>query len=174
MNPEHFEILLDRDTITLRVAALGAEITRDMQRSDLCIVPVMDGGMILAADLMRQIALPLTLHPLKASSYGDGTTSSGKVHLPLGMPEGVSGKECLLVDDILDTGKTIEALRARLLEAGATKVRTCVLLRKEYAKHLPADYIGFEIPDAFVVGYGLDLAGNYRSLPDIRVYKDFS
>jgi len=174
MNPELFEILLDRHTIAVRVAALGVKITRDMQGSDLCIVPVMDGGMILAADLMREITLPLTLHPVKASSYGDGTTSSGNVHLPLGIPEGVSGKECLLVDDILDTGKTLEILRSRLLEAGAKSVRTCILLRKEYAKHLPADYIGFEIPDKFVIGYGLDLAGSYRSLPDIRVFKELS
>ena len=170
MNPEFFEILLDRQTIAVRVAALGVEITRDMQGSDICIIPVMDGGMILAADLMREISLPLTLHPVKASSYGDGTTSSGHVHLPFGIPGEVSGKECLLVDDILDTGKTLETLRSRLLEAGAKSVRTCILLRKECAKHLPADYIGFEIPDTFVIGYGLDLAGNYRNLPDIRVY----
>jgi len=170
MNPEFFEILLDRQTIAVRVAALGVVITRDMQGSDLCIIPVMDGGMILAADLMREIALPLTLHPVKASSYCNGTTSSGDVHLPFGIPGEVSGKECLLVDDILDTGKTLEALRSRLLEAGAKSVRTCILLRKEHAKHLPANYIGFEIPDTFVIGYGLDLAGNYRNLPDIRVY----
>ena len=171
MNPELFEILLDRETIAVRVAALGAQITRDMQGSDLCIVPVMDGGMILAADLMREIALPVTLHPVKASSYGDGTSSSGQVHLPLGIPGGVSGKECLLVDDILDTGKTLEILRSRLLEAGAKIVRTCILLRKDYAKHLSADYIGFEIPDTFVIGYGLDLAGKYRNLPWIGTLK---
>jgi hypoxanthine phosphoribosyltransferase len=170
MNPEHFEILLDRETIALRVAELGSEINRDLQGANLCIVPVMDGGMIFAADLMRGISLPQTLCPIKASSYGNATTSSGKIEIPLGIPEGVSGKECLLIDDILDTGKTLQTLRSHLLEAGAKSVRTCVLLRKEYAKHLVADYIGFDIPDTFVVGYGLDLAGNYRNLPDIRIY----
>lgn len=170
MSPEHFEILLDRETIALRVTALGAEITRDLQGANLCIIPLMDGGMIFAADLMREISLPQTLCPIKASSYGNATTSSGCVQLPLGIPDGVSGKECLVVDDILDTGKTLQTLRSHLLEAGAKSVHTCVLLRKEYAKHLAADYIGFDIPDTFVVGYGLDLAGNYRNLADIRIY----
>jgi hypoxanthine phosphoribosyltransferase len=174
MNPEHFEVLLNRDSISQRVAQLGVEITGDLQGANLCIIPVMDGGMIFAADLMREISLPQTLCPIKASSYGNATISSGSVQLSGGIPEGVSGKACLLIDDILDTGKTLEVLRSSLFEAGAKSVCTCVLLRKEHAKHLPADYIGFDIPDTFVVGYGLDLAGNYRNLPDVRVYKEFS
>lgn len=171
MNPESFEILLDRKTIALRVAQLGVEITRDLQGSAPCLIPVLDGGMIFAADLMREISLPLTVHPLKASSYGDATTSSGHVDLPYGIPEGISGKNCLIVDDILDTGRTLEILCSLLLKAGASSVRTCILLRKEHAKHLPADYIGFDIPARFVVGYGLDLAGMYRHLPSIGVLK---
>jgi hypoxanthine phosphoribosyltransferase len=170
MNPEHFKILLKRDSISQRVAQLGVEITGDLQGANLCIIPVMDGGMIFAADLMREISLPQTLYPIKASSYGNDTISSGSVQLSGGLPEGLSGKACLLIDDILDTGKTLEALRSRLLEAGAKSVCTCVLLRKEHAKHRPADYIGFDVPENFVVGYGLDLAGNYRNLPDIRIY----
>lgn len=170
MNPENFQILLNRDSISHRVAQLGVEITRDLQGANLCIIPAMNGGMIFAADLMREISLPQTLYPIKASSYGNATTSSGSVQLPLGLPEGVSGKKCLIIDDILDTGKTLQTLCSHLLEAGARGVRTCVLLRKEYAKHLHADYIGFDIPNNFVVGYGLDLAENYRNLPDVRIY----
>ena len=166
----HGKTLLDRKTIRTRVAGLAKEITRDFGNASLCMIPVMDGGMIFAADLMREIPLPMTILPVKASSYGDATTSSGTVALPWGVPKGIGGKDLLLVDDILDTGKTLETLRSLLLEAGAKSVRTCILLRKECAKHLPADYIGFEIPDTFVIGYGMDLAGNYRSLPDIRVY----
>ena len=161
--------LLDRETIQNRVAQLGSEITRDFRDASLCMVPVMDGGMIFAADLMRAIALPMIMRPIKASSYGGGTTSSGTITLPWGIPEGIGGKDLLLVDDILDTGKTLEVLTTRLREAGARSVRTCVLLRKESANHLHADYIGFDIPDVFVVGYGLDMAGLYRNLPEISV-----
>ena len=161
--------LLDRETIQNRVPQLGSEITRDLRDASLCMVPVMDGGMIFAADLMRAIALPMIMRPIKASSYGVGTTSSGTITLPWGIPEGIGGKDLLLVDDILDTGKTLEVLTTRLREAGARSVRTCVLLRKESANHLHADYIGFDIPDAFIVGYGLDMAGLYRNLPEISV-----
>lgn len=162
-------ILLDRRTIAQRVRELGSKIGNDYQGRDLCIVPVMDGGFVFAADLIREIDLPLTVAPIKASSYGDATVSSGTVRIPWEIPGGIGGKDLLLVDDILDTGKTLEVLKTRFMEAGARSVGSCVLLRKESASHLPADYIGFEIPDKFVIGYGLDLAGLHRNLPDIRV-----
>jgi hypoxanthine phosphoribosyltransferase len=163
------EILLDRESLQNRVRELGRQITRELAGTPLCLCPLLDGGMIFAADLMREIELPLELLPLKASSYGDSTTSSGRVRLPWGIPADVRGKEILLVDDILDTGRTLQTLKAQLLDAGALSVRSCVLLRKEYSKDLPADYIGFEIPDKFVVGYGLDLAGKFRNLPCIGI-----
>lgn len=169
MSDARHEILLSRDTIAQRVRELGSRIGKDFQGRELCVVPVMDGGFIFAADLIREIDLPLTVAPIKASSYGDATTSSGTVRLPWGMPEGISGKDLLLVDDILDTGQTLESLRSRLTEAGALSVRSCVLLRKESAGDLHSDYVGFEIRDKFVIGYGLDLAGRHRNLPDIRV-----
>ena len=167
MNKSLAEILLDQETIRTRVRELGLLIAREFHNRSLCIAPLLDGGMIFAADLMREIDLPLTLLPLKASSYGSGTQSSGVITLPWGIPSTVKGKEILLVDDILDTGKTLRTLSEQLLNAGALSVHTCVLLRKEYSKDLPADYVGFEIPDKFVVGYGLDLAGKYRNLPYI-------
>ena len=169
MDKSFSEILLDRETIQTRVRELGLQIARDFLGNSLCIAPLLDGGMIFAADLMREIDLPLTLLPLKASSYGDGTQSSGIITLPWGLPNAVEGKEILLVDDILDTGKTLRTLSEHLMGAGALSVHTCVLLRKEYSKDLPADYVGFDIPDKFVVGYGLDLAGQYRNLPHIRI-----
>jgi hypoxanthine phosphoribosyltransferase len=132
-------------------------------------MPVLDGGMIFASDLIREIQLPLTLLPIKASSYGTATTSSGSVSLTWGIPAGAQGKNILLVDDILDTGRTLDILRQELLKAGASTVHTCTLLRKESSKHLTVDYLGFEIPDKFVVGYGLDLAGKYRNLPCIGI-----
>ena len=172
MTNQSSDILLSRETIAERIRELGIRITADFKESDsICLVSVMDGGMIFAADLMREIPLPLRLIPIKASSYGDGTTSSGTVKLPGGIPADIRGCSILIIDDILDTGKTLESLRKILMDAGAESVRTCVLLRKESAGHLLADYIGFEIPDRFVVGYGLDLAGVHRNLPDIRVLK---
>jgi hypoxanthine phosphoribosyltransferase len=165
------EILIARETIQSRVRELGSEITSQFDGKPLCIVPLLDGGLIFAADLMREINLPLTLLPLKVSSYGEGTTSSGTITLPWGIPESVTGKELLIVDDILDTGRTLQTLTKLLLDSGALSVRTCVLLRKEYSKNLPADFVGFDIPDKFVAGYGLDLAGQYRNLPCIGIPK---
>lgn len=170
MKPEpELEILIDREAIRRRVAELGAQITGDLKGTDLCVIPVMDGGMIFAADLVREIPLPLAILPVKASSYGHGTTSSGSVTLPWGLPGGIAGKDLLLVDDILDKGLTLQTLEGLFLEAGARSVRTCVLLRKESNRNLSADYIGFDILDRFVVGYGLDQAGLHRNLPDIGV-----
>jgi hypoxanthine phosphoribosyltransferase len=171
MNSPLSKILLDSDTIATRVRELGILISSDMSGLLPCIVPVMDGGMIFAADLMREFSLPVTLLPIRASSYGAGIESSGTVRLPEGIPEEVRGRDLLLVDDILDTGRTMAVLRDGLLSAGALSVRSCVLLRKEHARHLHADYIGFEIPDSFVVGYGLDLAGLHRNLPCIGIPK---
>jgi hypoxanthine phosphoribosyltransferase len=171
MNNELSEILLSRETIQQRVRELGVQITRELNGTPLCLCPLLDGGMIFAADLMREIDLSVTLLPLKVSSYGDETVSSGIISLPWGIPDEVKDKEVLLVDDILDTGRTLKALTEQLLNAGAMSVRSCVLLRKEYSKDQVADYVGFEIPDKFVVGYGLDLAGRYRNLPYIGIPK---
>lgn len=163
------DILLDRATILRRVAALGVQISEELTGQELCVMPVMDGGMVFAADLVREIHLPLVIKPIKASSYGETTTSSGTLSLPWGIPEGIAGKDLLLVDDILDTGLTLRILRERLMENGARSVRSCVLLRKESSIQLSTDYVGFKIPDKFVVGYGLDYAGFYRNLPYIGI-----
>ena len=165
----HSVILLGQEAIRKRIRELGERITLEMQGLSPCIMPVMDGGMIFAADLMREISLPVTMLPIKASSYGSGTVSSGTVELPWSIPEGIKGKDILLVDDILDTGRTLKVLRSLLLQSGVQSIRSCVLLRKESSSHLNTDYLGFEIPDEFVVGYGLDLGGLHRNLPDIRL-----
>jgi hypoxanthine phosphoribosyltransferase len=172
MSVDQFHTLIDRHSIARRIRKLGAEISNDLMGASLCLVPVMDGGMIFAADLMREISLPVQLRPVKASSYGSGTSSSGSVTLPWGLPEDIRGQQILLIDDILDTGLTLKSLREKLLEAGATSVKACVLLRKESAAHLGADYVGFNIPDYFVIGYGLDLDGLHRNLPDIMFQPD--
>ena len=161
-------ILIDRAVIARRVAEMGAQLTHDLADNPPLIIPVMDGAMIFASDLLREINLTLRIHPLKASSYGADMVSSGKVTLPWGIPDHVMGMDLLIIDEILDTGKTLETLETALREAGARSIRTCVLLRKGSPPLSHADYVGFDIPDEFVVGYGLDLGGLYRNLPDIR------
>jgi hypoxanthine phosphoribosyltransferase len=165
--PPGTEILISRDRIAERVLSLAAEIQRDPALSDPAVVPVMNGGMIFAADLVRAMERPLTLHPVRASSYGREQVSSGLVTLGEIAPEEFVGRNVLIVDDILDTGLTLSVLRERLLREGARVVRDCVLLRKASARHLHADHVGFEIPDRYVFGYGLDLDGRWRNLPDI-------
>jgi len=163
------EVMIDEKSIRNRVAELGAEITHDLGKGNFAVSPVMDGGMIFCADLIRKIDLQILLMPLKAGSYGGAKQSSGTVTLHWLIPEGVRGREILIVDDILDTARTLEYLKAQLLAAGAVSVRSCVLLRKQSSKECTADYVGFDIPDQFVVGYGLDLAGKYRNLPFIGI-----
>ena len=166
-DPRDFEILITSDDLRDRVRALGKEISESFSGRDCMVIPVLDGAMIFAADLIREMPRSLRMAPIKASSYGDGTESSGTVSLAGDLPSGIAGASVLLVDDILDTGATLRFLTRLLKEAGAASVTTCVLLRKERSESLQADFVGFNIPDRFVVGYGLDLAGHYRNLPDI-------
>ena len=161
-------VLLDRAEIQERIRTLGEQISLEMRGLTPCIMPILDGGMIFTSDLIRQISLPITLMPIKASSYGKERISSGRLDLTWGVSPLVRDQDILLVDDILDTGLTLTKLSSTLLESGARSVRTCVLLRKHHAAHLHSDFIGFEIPNEFVVGYGLDHAGQHRNLPDIR------
>ena len=146
-----FITLIAREDIARRVGELGAAIAQDCEDNSLCLVPVLDGGMMFAADLMRSIPLPLEVKPIKASSYGDACASSGTVSLPWGIPAGFEGKDVLLVDDILDTGLTLSFLKESILAEHAASVRTCVLLRNVSSARLHADYIGFEIPDLSLI-----------------------
>ena len=166
--------LISERRIQKRVRELAGEIARDHARDgagqDLAVLALMDGAFVFVADLVRHLDLPsLRLHFVRASSYGGRTASSGRVELGT-MPD-LSGRTVLIVDDILDTGRTLAA--ARRAVSGAAEVKTCVLLDKptrRVAEGLQvADYIGFTVPDVFVVGYGLDWDGRLRHLPDLRV-----
>jgi hypoxanthine phosphoribosyltransferase len=153
------------------VRALGRRIGREYRGRELVLAGVLKGSFIFMADLAREISLPLTCDFLRVSSYGWGTESTGDVRIEFDLTQPVKGKHVLLVEDIVDTGKTLgrvmEALRAR----GPASLRLCALLHKpaRTVRRVPIDYLGFTIPDRFVVGYGLDLDGLHRNLPYIGV-----
>lgn len=164
------KVLISAEAIQLRVAEIAESIERDYQGGVLCMVALLTGAFVFAADLVRRLPLRLAIEFIRVSSYV-GTRSTGKVVISDEVASGVAGRDVLLVDDILDTGLTLSAVRRRLLDAGARSVRTCVLLAKKKRRdvELVPDYCGFEIEDEFVVGYGLDYNGRYRNLPDIAV-----
>lgn len=165
------QILLTEDQIQERVRELGRQIEADYTGKPLTIVAVLTGSLILLADLVRQIHLPLRIALLQASSYKGATTTAGALIINEAFAPDVTGRDVLLLDDILDTGHTLGTLLHRMQDRGALSVRTAVLLRKigRQEVHLEPDYCGFTIPDAFVVGYGLDFDDDYRHLPYVGI-----
>jgi len=166
-------VLIDEMVIHKRLDAMAAEIEHDFPAGPLVVIILLKGALVFAADLLRRIPRPLEIECLNVASYHGGVESSGKVDfLDRHFPE-VRGQHVLLLDDILDTGRTLSAVAERLREEGAAAVHTAVLLakEKERAEEVQADYVGFGIGDEFVVGYGLDYKGLYRNLPYVGVLK---
>ncbi|WP_051340538.1 hypoxanthine phosphoribosyltransferase [Azospirillum halopraeferens] len=161
--------LIDEAAITRRLEELAAQIAGTVA-SDVTVVALLKGSFVFAADLVRALGRA-GLHPrvdfLRISSYGSGTESSGTVRVLGPLPDGVAGRPVLLVDDIADSGRTLDAVRRLLLDAGAAEVRICALLDKPSRRvvPVPVDFIGFTVDDVFVVGYGIDWAEDYRHLP---------
>lgn len=166
-------VLVTPQAIKRRIAKLGEEINRDYAGKDLMVVAIVNGALIFTADLLRQMRSTLRLDCLRASSYYDGTKAAHEPRIVDSMKLDVRNHNVLLVDDILDTGKTLAAVAGMIKDKGALTVKTCVLLDKKARRAVPfeADYVGFEIPDEFVVGYGLDFNERYRNLPCIGVLK---
>jgi hypoxanthine phosphoribosyltransferase len=165
------EILIPAASIRERVAQLASAIARDYQGRPVTIVGVLTGCLIFLADLVRQLELPLRIHLIEASSYRGAATTPAQLTIDDSMLPDLTGRHVLLLDDILDTGQTLHHLVAHLHRLGTASVRVVVLLRKQGRQCVPCepDYVGFEIPDAFVVGYGLDYNDEYRHLPYIAV-----
>lgn len=165
-------VLYSASEIKDRVEALAGEIAAKMPSSDFLIVSLLRGSFMFTADLVRELCA-LGVHPqidfMTLSSYGEGTTSSGNVALNRALTDEVKGQNILIVDDILETGRTLRYAHDLLLEKGASSVKIAVLLEKPGKLQVAAkaDFIGFSIPDKFVVGYGLDYANHYRELPFI-------
>ncbi len=174
MHPDVESLLLSNQQIVDRTAQLGEAITRDYQGQELTAICVLKGAAVFFSQLIQQIKLPVTLDFIQVSSYGKSTVSDGKLAW-LKQPEfPVAGKHILLVEDILDTGFTLWNVRQKLLSQGAESVKICTLLDKPARRKVPqiqADYVGYTVPDAFLVGYGLDYAEKYRNLPYIGVLK---
>ena len=162
-------IVFEEETIAERVQALGREITAAYPDGDLLVLGLLKGSFIFLSDLVRRIERPLQVDFIVASSYGDGTVSSGDVRLVYDPATELAGKHILLVEDIVDTGKTLNKLVALLKQRRPRSLEICALLHKHLAEHLEleAKFVGFDAPTLFLVGYGLDHAENFRHLPYI-------
>ena len=173
MQEDMERILFDEATIHHRLDELAAKISEDYRDRELTVIAILNGSVILMADLLRRIPLPLKLDCLSVASYHGGTKSTGEVVFrQVALPE-VEGRHILILDDILDSGLTLNAIRRKLEQANPLSIRVCVLLQKMIKRAAPidAEYVGFEIGNEFVVGYGLDYMERYRNLPCIGVLR---
>ena len=165
-------ILFHETTILSRLDEIAAQITQEYRDRELTVIAILNGSLVFMADLMRRIQLPLRLDCLGVASYHGKTETSGEVIFRQVAPD-VKGRHVLILDDILDSGHTLAAIREKLQAAGPRSIKVCVLLSKKKvrARAVDADYVGFEIADEFVVGYGLDYDERYRNLPYIGVLR---
>lgn len=172
---EHVDhILIDRDRLQARVTELAAEISRDYAGvSDLLLVCVLKGAIMFLSDLSRQLAVPHAIDFMAISSYGASTESSGIVRILMDLEASILNRHVLIVEDIIDSGRTLDYITRNLSTRGPASLKICSLLDKKERRviPIPVDYVGFEIPDEFVIGYGLDFVELYRNLPFIGVLK---
>ncbi|MDG1500862.1 MAG: hypoxanthine phosphoribosyltransferase [Planctomycetota bacterium] len=173
MHDDIEEVLFSTEQILSGIIRVADELTRDYGGDDFVVVGVLKGSVVFVADLVRNIPAKLEMAFVGASSYGAGTTSGDLKLNFFPMDEEIRGRRVLLVDDILDTGRTMSRLKKEMYERGASDVKTCVFLDKpsRRAVDMEADYACFEVKDLFVVGYGLDYAGRYRNLPYVGALK---
>lgn len=168
------EILFPREAISRRVKELAEQISKDYAGRELILVGILKGAFIFMADLIRDMTIPCRVDFVRVASYGGGSQSSGEIRITKDLETRISGYEVLIVEDIIDTGLTLSRLFDLLKERQPASVRVCAFLDKPERRRVPftADYVGFTIPDTFVVGYGLDYNENFRFLPDVCMLKD--
>lgn len=166
-------VLLSEDKIEARVRELGETISKDYQGKRPMVIGILKGSLVFMADLIRSLTIPLSIDYVAISSYGRSTDSSGVVKIVKDLDEPVEGRHVLVVEDIIDTGLTLRYLLDNLQSRGPASVKVCTFLDKPSRRKVDIvpDYNGFEIPDEFVVGYGLDYAENYRNMPYIGVLR---
>ncbi len=167
------KVLYSEEQLKAKCAEMGAQITRDYQGKNLLLVTVLKGAVVYMADLMRCIDLPCAIDFMVVSSYGSGTKTSGVVKIVKDLDQDLSGKDILIVEDILDSGMTLNYLKGLLQSRNPASIRIATLLDKPDRRmvDLKADYVGYQVPDEFVVGYGLDYDEKYRNLPYVGVLK---
>jgi hypoxanthine phosphoribosyltransferase len=165
------ETLVSEEQLEARIAELGAEISRDYEGRDLVAVCILKGAVLFLADLMRNLTVPCEVDFMALSSYGSATDSSGVVRILKDLDAPIDGRDVLIVEDIIDSGITLSWLRENLISRGPASVEICALLRKPDAAKVAVDvkYVGFDIPNDFVVGYGLDFAERYRNLRSVGI-----
>lgn len=167
------EILITEEQIRQRTRELAQEISRDYEGQDLLLICVLKGGIVFLVDLMRELTVPHSVDFMATSSYGAATESSGVVRLLKDLDAPIAGRDVLIVEDIIDSGRTLDYLTRILRERNPASLRICSLLNKPERREvkIPIDYLGFNIPNKFVFGYGLDLDQLYRNLPFVAVVK---
>jgi hypoxanthine phosphoribosyltransferase len=165
------EVFISEEDIKSRIEELARQITQDYQGGELVVLCVLKGAFMFCSDLIKKIDLPVALEFVAVSSYGHGTTSSGEVTWDMDVTGPIEGKDVVIVEDIVDSGLTLHHLKKRLEQRNAKSIKLAALLHKPGKQKFNAkiDYLGFEIEDKFVIGYGLDYAGRYRELPYIGV-----
>jgi len=165
------KVLIDEQKIENRVAELGAQIAADYNDKNLVVIGILKGAVLFMADLIKKIDIPLSIDFMAVSSYGKSTRSSGIVRILKDLDEEIEGKDVLIVEDIVDTGLTLKFLAENILSRNPKSLRVCCLLDKPSRRKVAVsvDYVGFEIPDEFVVGYGLDYDQKHRNMPFIGV-----
>jgi hypoxanthine phosphoribosyltransferase len=168
------EVLIDTDALSVRIAELGTEISSDYEGRDLLLIGVLKGAVFFMADLMRKLTIPCEVDFMAISSYGASTDSSGVVRILKDLDINIEGRHVLVVEDIIDSGLTLSYLMRNLESREPATLEVCALLTKPDRREMevPVRYIGFEIPNRFVIGYGLDFGERYRNLPYVAVLSD--
>jgi hypoxanthine phosphoribosyltransferase len=166
-------VLLDTETVATRVRELGSQLTTDFADRDPVLVSVLKGSLVFLADLIRAMEMPVSIDLMEVSSYGAGTETSGQVRILKDLSKSIQGRHVIVVEDIIDTGLTLNYLLRYLADKGPASIAIVCLLDKPARRlaEIPIDYTGFSIPDRFVVGYGLDYDERYRNLPYVGVLK---
>jgi hypoxanthine phosphoribosyltransferase len=173
MHDDVSEVLISHQQIRERTEELGRQITEDYRGKDPLLICILKGGLMFLADLMREVDLPLEIDFIAVSSYGDSTESSGVVRILMDLERNIQGRHVLIVEDIIDTGRTLSYIIENLRTRGPASVKVCTLLDKPARRELEIaiDYVGFTVPDRFVIGYGLDYGEIYRNLPFVGILK---
>ena len=173
MENDILNVLISKEELAKKVQEIGAQISKDYAGKNLMMVSVLKGSVVFMADLMRAVTIPAEIDFMSVSSYGSGAKTSGVVKIIKDLDIELAGRDLLIVEDILDSGLTLSCIKKILMERGPRSIKICTLLDKPERRKadILADYSGFEVPDEFVVGYGLDFAEKYRNLPYIGVLK---